>query len=58
MAFQGCHGPKYRGQTLMIMDLATMAHPPKNHSKISKMTFPAEIFFACGALKGVLPRGP
>ena len=36
MAFQGCHGAKYRGQTLMIMDLATMAHPPKNHSKLSQ----------------------
>ena len=57
MAFQGCHGAKYRGQALMIMDLATMAHPPKKHSKISKMAFPAKIFLNCGALKGTLPRG-
>ena len=58
MAFQGCHGAKYRGQTLMIMHLATIGHPPRNHSKINKMAFPAKIFFACGALKGALPRGP
>ena len=33
MAFQGCHGAKYSGEKLMIMDLATMAHPPKNPLK-------------------------
>ena len=36
----------YRGQkkTLMIMDLATMAHTPKNHSKISKMAYYGQNF--------------
>ena len=43
--------PSYGGQSAMIRDLTSTAHPLKNRSKISENGFPGQNFLACGALK-------
>ena len=66
MAFQGCHGAKYRVQTLMIMDLATNHGSPtqKSLKKSVKWHFPAKIFIPRlrrakrGFAKGTVPDSP
>ena len=50
-------------KTLMIMDLATMAHTPKNHSKISKMAYYGQNFLRLRRAKrgfafGTVPHIP
>ena len=50
----------HRGQFPMILASSSMAHLPKNHSKMHENGLWRKIFFACGALiraSGRLPHG-
>ena len=48
----------HRGQFPMILASSSMAHLPKNHSKMHENGLWRKIFFACGALIGAPPRPP
>ena len=48
----------HRGQFSMILASSSMAHLPKNHSKMHENGLWRKIFFACGALIGAPPRPP
>ena len=45
----------HRGQFPMILASSSMAHLPKNHSKMHENGLWRKIFFACGALIGAPP---